>query len=115
MSHRFLRASILVKMNPRIFLLITATTISFVFFSVAAPPPAHPITRERAAKLLVRGKTTRAEVIRDFGEPATRHPGPRGLAAETFTYSQTVKGKLSVLLVQLDGRGRVVGYLFSEK
>jgi hypothetical protein len=102
-------------MNIRTLLLITVMTMSCVFLSVAAPPPAHPISQERAAKLLVRGKTTRAEVIRDFGEPATRHPGPRGLAAETFTYSQTVKGKLSVLLVQLDGRGRVVGYLFSQK
>lgn len=97
-------------------LLVVAVLVCVLSASSSpAATPAQPLTRERVAKLLVRGKTTRAEVIRDFGAPATTHPGPRGVAAVTLTYSQTVNGKLSVLLVQLDGRGRVVGYLFSEK
>ena len=70
----------------------------------------------RVSKLIIRGETTKAQIVAAFGKPATKHPGAAGMPfKEMFTYSETVGGRLTVLLVQFDGRGTVTGYMLSQK
>ncbi len=94
--------------------------------SCATPPvqqEAH-ITRERVERFMVKGKTTKAEVIAEFGEPAnstimnTSIPttNPKAIPYETIAYTKvySVFPMNSVsLIVQFDRAGIVIGYIFT--
>jgi hypothetical protein len=93
----------------------------------AAPQSESPnaeITRERVERFLIKGKTTKEQVIAEFGPPAsttlTNMALPNSVAStvpyETLGYSKiysTFPVHVVTLMVQLDRRGGVIGYIFS--
>ena len=95
--------------------------------SCATPQPEQhekPLTQERVERFIVKGKTTKNEVIAEFGPPSTTTITNMSLPAtvssavpyETLSYSKVnsmFPVHVSTLLVQLDRRGIVVGYIFS--
>ena len=100
-------------MKTRLLLLVV-----FMLWAMASMAIAREakLTPTRVTKLFTRGKTTKAEIVAAFGKPATKHPGAAGVPyKEMFTYSDTVGGRLTVLLVPFDGRARVTGYMLSQK
>jgi hypothetical protein len=87
-------------------------------------PPDAEINRERVERFLVKGKTTKEQVIAEFGPPATttltNMALPNSVASmvpyETLGYSKiysTFPVHVVTLMVQLDKRGVLIGYIFS--
>jgi hypothetical protein len=91
--------------------------ISALLCGCVTPEPAKPratITRAQVEQFIVKGKTTKWDVIREFGRPDTTAlmtsaiPGvpPQLLPFWILTYPQ--------VKILVDGRAIVVGYIFPE-
>jgi hypothetical protein len=94
--------------------------------SCATPqqPREERITRDRVERFIIKGKTTKAEVIAAFGSPAnttimsTSIPTttPNAIPYETISYAKVYSSfpmDVVSLIVQLDHKGTVIGYIFT--
>ena len=81
------------------------------------------LSRARVEAFIVKGKTTKTQILREFGWPSSTTtqsmaiPGvnPNMLPYETMVYSKIyMVGEVAVLMVQLDKNEIVMGYTFSN-
>ena len=88
-------------------------------------PAPKIITRARVESFIVKGKTTKAEILNEFGWPSSTTtqsmaiPGvnPDLMPYETLVYSKVYSvfpSEVAVLMVQLDKNGIVIGYTFTN-
>ncbi len=100
--------------------------VALALTGCATTEPTQPprITRQRVEQFIQKGKTTKAEVIAEFGQPggttvmSTSIPTmtPNAIPYETIVYSKVYAvfpADVISLIVQLDRRGVVIGYIFS--
>lgn len=106
--------------------ILISAALAACLTSCAAPevPKENRITQERVEGFIVKGKTTKEQVIAEFGPPSTTTitsmsiptTHPEAIPYETMGYSKIYSRfpvQVVVLMVQLDRRGTVIGYIFS--
>lgn len=100
---------------------------ALILTNCAAPPagpPVNRITRARVERFLIKGKTTKSQVLAEFGAPSnstimnTSTPTitPNAIPYETIAYTKvysTFPMDVVSLIVQLDRKGVVIGYIFT--
>ena len=109
--------------------LLLLILVSALLGGCAAPEPAKPrssiITRAQVEQFIVKGKTTRADLIREFGRPDTAAlmtsaiPGvnPLFLPLEILSYSKIYlqyPTTVSTLKVLVTRQGFVIEYVFGD-
>ena len=107
---------------------VAGAIVAVVCLASCATPPApakdERITRERVERFIIKGKTTKEQVIAEFGPPAnttimsmsipTTHPD--AIPYETMAYTKVYSifpTEVISLIIQLDRRGIVIGFIFS--
>lgn len=101
--------------------ILIAASIAACLTSCAIPQPAAPpikfLTRSRVEHFIVKGRTTKAAVIAEFGFPGSEvvtSSSMPGVPHEILTYTKVYfAGEIAMLMVQVDERGIVSGYTFS--
>ncbi len=90
------------------------------------PPPPLSLNRDRIARSITKGRTTKEQVLAEFGEPIRRSitemtlPNVNAdmMPFETWTYSRMrvrayAPADVGVLIVMFNKKGVVTGYTFS--
>lgn len=103
---------------------ITAFIACLTSCAVPLQPAAPHITRQRVEAFIVKGKTTKIQILEEFGRPSnvtvmsTSIPttNPDAIPYETMAYTKiysTFPVEVVSLIVQLDRRGVVIGFIFT--
>lgn len=82
----------------------------------AAVQPLRVLNRERVEKFIIKGKTTKSQVIAEFGWPKSSTITATDLrngAHEILTYSEIYFTGSAILMVYVDRAGIVTNYIFS--
>jgi hypothetical protein len=93
--------------------------IALLIGCATQPAPVEQIkflTRDRVERFMVKGKTTKAQVIAEFGWPSTTTVSSSdqpGVPYEILTYTKVYFTATAVLMVYINRAGVVTNYIFS--
>lgn len=102
--------------------LLILAALSVCLASCASVPQAPApkikfLTRDRVEQHIIKGRTTKGEVIAEFGSPNSETVSSStlpGMPYEMMVYSKVyLAGEAAVLMVNVDKNGVVTGYTFT--